>query len=728
MLAFSLPRWMERLLGVSPAESGEGTQWGYDSTWSLAPWQTLLLAAFVIGFVAFFYYRERGAAGPLYTLLMAALRTATIGVVLFMIAEFVLTRERTGLPYVVVLVDDSASMGVADRYDSQALRQTLEKRVRSVGLDKATRINLAKSLLLENQGELLRSIERRYKLKVYFVSGVARLQTGEMDDLLEKIKNLEATGESTQLGQSLRTALNDLRGTPPSAVVLLSDGVNTQGEPLSEAAAYARRKNVPLLTVALGSEDPVKNLKLSDLLVDEVVFVNDVVYFEFQLAGAGFAGRQVEVTLREKDNPAALARTTVTIADDEKPQKVRIPYRPTKVGEFEYVVEAQQLKEEQNTDDNALPPRLVSVRKEQIKVLLAQAYPNYEFRYLKNMLQRDSTVELKTVLQQADLDFSKIDDSALTVFPVRRDELFQFDCIIFGDVNPAFLGSTVMENIAAFVKEKGGGVVFIAGPRYTPLEYRHTPLAELFPIDLGSAVAPDPGQNTLSEEFAIQPTPLGLTSPHMQLGDSPHETEQIWRRLPGMYWMLEANNLAPAARVLAEHPTRLGAAGQKLPVFIEQYVGGGKVLLHTVDDTRRWRFRVGDVFFHRYWVQTLRYLSRSKLLGKDRSAELTLDRRKYRQGDTMRMRVRFRDDRQAPTSDDGVTVMLEHQGHKSHRIKLHRAATSRGVFEGAFNNIPEGKFHAWIVAPTSPARRTRSISSSNRRPANSNAFKWTRRN
>ena len=90
-----------------------------------------------------------------------------------------------------------------------------------------------------------------------------------------------------------------------------------------------------------------------------------------------------------------------------------------------------------------------------------------------------------------------------------------------------------------------------------------------------------------------------------------------------------------------------------------QYVGAGKVLFHATDETWRWRYRVGDVFFARYWVQTIRYLSRSKLLGKDRSAELTADRREYRRGETVRLRVRFVDERQAPADDDGVTVVLE---------------------------------------------------------------------
>ena len=79
--------------------------------------------------------------------------------------------------------------------------------------------------------------------------------------------------------------LSDLRGTPPAAIILLSDGVTTDGESLSKAARFARGKGVPLFTVGLGSERPIRDLEISDLLVDEVVFVDDIVNFEFKLTG-----------------------------------------------------------------------------------------------------------------------------------------------------------------------------------------------------------------------------------------------------------------------------------------------------------------------------------------------------------------------------------------------------------------------------------------------------------
>src|SRR6185369_9889025 len=159
---------------------------------------------------------------------------------------------------------------------------------------------------------------------------------------------------------------------------------------------------------------------------------------------------------------------------------------------------------------------------------------------------------------------------SLSVFPVRREELFAYDVVLFGDVNPSLLGSNAMANLVDFVKVRGGGVIFFAGPEYMPLAYRDTPLAELMPIDLATAALPAP--DTLEKEFRVEPTELGLTKPQMQLGDTIGQTDEIWHSLPGIRWLLEVQHLRAAAQVLAQHPIRVTAEGQKLPVVIYQIV------------------------------------------------------------------------------------------------------------------------------------------------------------
>jgi hypothetical protein len=711
----TMPIWIERWFGLDKAAS-EGATWSIDYQWPWPSWITLLAIILAIAFVVRIYLRECRGAGRRYRLMLAAVRLALIGMVLLMIAQVAISLRRTGLPYAALLIDDSQSMTVADRYDDKTLK-SLGDRIK-ISADKdagITRWNLAKTLLSEQNAALLKRLADGYKLHVYYLTGPRLSRRTEPAGVIEEIKSITPAGDTSRIGAAVRDILDDLRGATPAAIVIASDGVNTDGPTLADAAANAQRRGVPLFCIGLGNNQPVRDLVLSDLTVEDAAFVDDVLNFECKLNAVGFQGSKVSIVLREKDKSDVLAKTEVNIGQDEQSQSVRLTYRPTQVGQFEYVVEAEPLQGELQTDNRGgqtflsgahnRQSRVVQVRKEKVRVLLAQASPGYEFRYLRNMLQRDDTIELNTVLQDADMQHAEQDKAALRVFPERREELFAYDVIILGDLNPALLSNSAMQSLAAFVDQpgKGGALVLIAGPLYMPLAYRDTPLARLLPINLSSVRLPDPNES-ITEGFVLKPTELGLAGPPMQLGDSPEQTERIWQNLPELYWFAETPDLKPGARVLAEHPTRTTREGRPLPIFIMQYVGAGKVLFHATDETWRWRYRVGDLYFARYWIQTIRYLSRSKLSEGGRNVTLTTDRRQYAQGEPVRLRVRFADERIAPAEDDGVTVAVEQAGQQTQRLQLRRTAMGRGTFEGLLNRPSPGGYHAWLATPSVEGR------------------------
>ncbi|MCA9269054.1 MAG: hypothetical protein KDA41_11315, partial [Planctomycetales bacterium] len=632
--------------------------------WS-APWSTWITLLLLIGgavFVIAIYAREHSPRGRAWKFLLGGIRIALVALVVFMFYRLVLRPFRTDLPDLIVVIDDSASMAFADPLDGAAKLAALRRRVAQLKLDEPTRANLAKTLLLENDANLLARLGERYNLKFYLAAGSLRPLIAADDDLPQAIAGIAADQPDSRLGRCVLDAVQGQRGRPTAAVIVFTDGVTSEGKTIWDVADVARRKGVPLFTVGMGSDKALRDVWLAGVSVDEIVFVGDVTPIDFKLAGAGYDGATVEVRLKDKKTGQVLDRTRVEVSDDGQPHSGRLRHRPQQPGEMEYVVEVVAPEGDSNRTNNE-ETRTVQVRDESIRVLLVQDYPNYEFRYLKNLLSRQlkvgpagadgeraKSIQLTTVLQSADRDYAALDETALPVFPVRREELFEYDVIIFGDVNPSLLSRRAMENIAAFAKERGGGIVFCAGPRYTPLAYRGTPLAELFPINLDVARAPDARQ-ALAESFIAQPTTFGVSSPQMQLADTPAASLQTWARLPGLYWFLEAPELRLGARVLAEHPARSGADGRPLPIIAMHYVGAGNVVFHATDETWRWRFRTGDAYWGRYWLQTIRYLSRAKLLGKSRTAEITTDRQIYRRGDAVELRVRFLDDRQAPADD-----------------------------------------------------------------------------
>ena len=226
-----------------------------------------------------------------------------------------------------------------------------------------------------------------------------------------------------------------------------------------------------------------------------------------------------------------------------------------------YIVEVEPQDRERRADNNRLV-RTIHVRKEKLKVLFVEGYPRYEYRYLKNFLEREETVDLGVVLLSADPEYSEQDLFALPTFPASKDDLFQYDVVILGDADPSFLSASQMANLREFVTEKGGGMLFVAGEEFNPLAYKGTPLEPLLPIQLAEARNPTAVGNAVAA-FRPRLTPEGRASPIFRFGDDEATSIRVWENLPELFWFLEAPRKQPAAFVLAEHPTLRGADGAR---------------------------------------------------------------------------------------------------------------------------------------------------------------------
>ncbi len=704
-------RLAEWYLGIPTAEPGQGTAWNLEtnSPWPawLPPWLVLILGVALVAAIVWAYRRDAGWAPLRIRMLLTGLRLTAVALVLWFLSHATLTVERVGLPVVVVLIDDSASMGLEDHFRDADIENAVRELVADAADQGRTRLSLAKRLLTRDEGDFLKQIARRHKLRVYRFSETAialgrteYLRADDVNEMIPLLAGLKADGSRTRPGPAVRKVLNDLRGAPPAAIVILTDGISSTGDAdkLSTVADLAASHYVPIYTVGLGSEDPARDLQLYDVLADEVAFVDDVIPFAAKLKSYGYKGQDVVVTLREAGSTTVLASKTIRADDDGKPINIEVPYTPKVEGEFDYTLEVVPLADETNVENNA-ETQHVSVRGERIRVLLVDSQPRYEFRAIKQLLEREKTVELHVVLQEADLEFSAEDRTALNHFPVKKEELFQYDVVIFGDVHPGRLSSGALENLRDFVLDAGGGLIVIAGPLHMPLQYAGTPLEVMLPIEFADAKSP-PQDEPIVESFRPALTIDGRKGTSLfHFAESDADNDKIWNSLPELNWLLEAPKIKSGARVFVERSGQ-GGAGGKLPVIAMQHYGAGKVLFHATDELWRWRFLVGDLYYGRYWAHAIRFLSRSKLLGRDRSAELTVDRGVYECGDTVRLQVRFLDERLIPTQRDGVAVMVERGGDVQRKIELKRLPQAPTVFEGVLTQAAEGAYHAWVATPS----------------------------
>jgi hypothetical protein len=192
-------------------------------------------------------------------------------------------------------------------------------------------------------------------------------------------------------------------------------------------------------------------------------------------------------------------------------------------------------------------------------------------------------------------------------------------------------------------------------------------------------------------------TPDGLISPFLRFDADESANARIWSNLPPLYWYSESEKIKPAAQVFLEHP-KITAGGKPLPLLTTQFYGAGRTLFQAFDGTWRWQSAEDDLYHARYWTQAMRYLSRTKLLGKNRIAELSVDRVRVRRGEPVQIRVQIIDAAKTPTGDQPIIVGIEKIGSSGQRmeIQLKRSSERADLFEGVFSQTMDGQYAARI--------------------------------
>ena len=174
----------------------------------------------------------------------------------------------------------------------------------------------------------------------------------------------------------------------------------------------------------------------------------------------------------------------------------------------------------------------------------------------------------------------------------------------------------------------GGWRLLVAGANFNPHAYRDTPLADVLPIEPSATPPPEPDERT--EGYHLELTPVGSFHPIFRFESNVAANQGILQKLKPMYWHAQGYTLKPLAEVLAVHPD----PKKKIPLAVQQFVGAGRSMFFGFDETWRWGFREDQQRFNQFWVQTVRYLARSRL-GR---IELRLDRQTpYRRAEPIKL-------------------------------------------------------------------------------------------
>lgn len=682
---------------------GTGKEVVWDATW---PWWIVSLLVLVAMVLTIRLYRRTTSPTTLFhSRILLGIRCCTLLLLGWMLLGYIRQSHTTDKPDLVVLVDDSASMGLDASVKDFVADGTSNTN------SKLSRLDIIQSLFKRDSSGLIAQLAKRYHLRVYLMGATPRAIAGNTSELRAQLADLTATQSTSQQGDSLQEALDSQRGRPTAAVLCVTDGIVTQGISISDAVDQATLRKIPVYFLALGDDTSIPSLEMSYAHAGPTIYRGNAAPFECRLETENLDGEVLLQLIPAEGDQKPLASQSVVISKRNRSPLARLFYRESQLGPHKYILRATYARDgaEPIIRERLLELQVVDPKH---RVLLVQGTPTYEFRFLKSFLERElskpnlaGASRLQTVLQDADPDYASTDPTALKNFPTNRDELFAFDVIILGDVDPKQLSGDSQKNLIDFVAVRGGGLVLIAGQHHLPMNYTSSMLQILLPAQLRQFASPTSATSTDNTEGSFHPriTPLGHASAQFHFDDTRSGLPDAWQdELPAWHWFVPCNELRPGVRILLEHPTEKMRDGHGKPLITLQQLAKGKIVFHATDESYLWRYQAGDAYFGRYWMQLLQMLASEDPSVQGR-AKLSTTKQVYQQGETVHFSVQSLSTELEPKDGEGVTLSIIAEDGTETTLSLTRPVSADAIFEGSISDLPLGKYQAKIASIPSEA-------------------------
>lgn len=539
-------------------------------------------------------------------------------------------------------------------------------------------------------GENASAAETRSEVAEKFASPEAWASLNERFDVV--IRPFGTPESGTENGTNINGVLNETADELPSlrGVVLVSDGDWNTGDPPSEAATRLRMREVPVFTVPVGSESRLPDLAVTSFDIPTFGIAGKPVRLPFTISSS--LSRSHSATVSIKTSEGETLTRSVTIPAMGRLQET-VLWTPQSVGDFTLTINLPPVDGEHDDGNNSLSAP-ISIRKEELKVLVIESYPRWEYRYLRNALERDPGVELACLLFHPGLEAVGGGPGYIKEFP-SSDDLADFDVIFLGDVgvDPRQL---TPENVAAIrnqVATQAAGLVLVPGFRGYQSTLIGGDLEDLYPVIMdptqprgwGSAT---PGQFELTE--------LGARSLLTRLEDTENANAAIWSSLPGFQWYAGVVRAKAGSEILATHSSETNRYG-RIPLIVTKTYGTGKILFMGTDGAWRWRKGVEDKYHYRFWGQVARWMAYQRNMASDELMRLFYSPDRPRTGDTLTLNANVMSVGGEPLQEANVIVQISSPSGKVHSVRLQPGGEEQwGLFTGTFEPTEPGE-HKLLV-------------------------------
>jgi hypothetical protein len=605
-------------------------------------------------------------------LILILLRLSVLGALIFTLMRpmVLVTREETSnKPIFSILVDTSESMNTKDVGEQSRYRAVMS------------------ALWKNTSASFLRELAEEYEIQVYGFDAELRRTSPRF-----LISSERVTGKATHIASALLDAVQGDRSQRARGVLLLSDGRSSEIDAPSgirQAARYLRTLQVPVWTVPVGTATEIKDVRVFARLNSSFLLADQPGSLRVSLTGAGYKDWNADVHLYREDEYIISKQ----VALEEGHAETSFPIREEHRGVFQYRIEVEPLPGESDLDNNKRSV-IARVVDEKTRVLVVEARPHWDSKFLLRALRADRNIEITSIFHinrgKTFAVVERVSDEGAREktttpgvrMPRTRDELLRYDCIFLGkDVDDMF-SSAELKLLQSYVADDGGSLVFFRGKPYS----QSTPeLSKIEPVTWGGGALTD---------VRFELTAQGKASPLFDYGSQVGSGAAVIRELPSMTSVTRVTDEKSLAVVLARVAD--GRRGEPMATVAYHRYGTGKVMSIGAAGLWQWgflpeRLEQYDDIYGRFWSQMIRWLVSGSDFLPGRDVSFQIDKSVYAPGEPVRMMVRTK---LIDHTQYRPRIELVHpDGHRDQLVP-ERQVGDDNTYEVSFTPQREGEYEA----------------------------------
>lgn len=543
---------------------------------------TLACGAVLITVLGYRSRRRRGTVRD--RIILAALRVATIAIVLFCLFRPVLI-VKAAVPqqnFLAVLIDDSRSMQIAD-WGSEP------------------RASFIRQQLSDPRSGLLKSLGDKFVLRTFKFSSAASRVSSASD--------LTFAGAETRIGAALDGARQELAGLPLAGMVLVSDGADTTDAALTDALLALKAADVPVFTLGVGRERLSRDIQVDRVSTPRTALKGTSLVVDAVITQTGYAGETVSFDV--EDDGQIVGSQPIKLPADGEPAAVRVRFTASNPGARVFRFRIAPRSDEQVTQNNARDA-VIDVSDAREKILYFEGEPRFEMKFIRRAVTDDANLQLVALQRTADNKYLRLEvddpEHLLGGFPKTREELFAYRGLILGSIEAGAFTGDQLRMIADFVEKRGGGLLMLGGPRaFAEGGYAGTPVGDVLPVVLERPARS--ADSTTVSRLKVALTRAGEAHAVTQIAATEAASAARWKDMPTVTSVNPLHAVKPGATVLL---SGVDERRRDQVVLAHQRYGRGKAIAFPIQDSWQWQMHVSmpvdDLTHENFWRQQLRWL------------------------------------------------------------------------------------------------------------------------